>query len=67
MNVIVNGRPQGLDDVLTLADLLARLEMAQQSGVAVLLNGEVARRSEWPRIRLQGGDELEIVRATVGG
>jgi sulfur carrier protein len=67
MNVTVNGQTHGLEGPLTLVELLARLEMAQRSGIAVLLNGEVARRSEWQSIRLQAGDELEIVRATVGG
>ena len=35
--------------------------------LAVALNGEVVRRTEWPRQALATGDSVEIVRPLQGG
>ena len=67
MRIQINGEPRELSAALPLAQLLDELRVQAQTGVAVLLNGEVVRRSEWPRVTVQADDELEIVRATVGG
>ena len=36
-------------------------------GVAVAVNGELVRRSEWNSHCIQDGDELEVLTATQGG
>ena len=66
MDIIVNGEPRSVEAPLTVGELLHSLEVAPR-GVAVLLNGEVARRTDWARLSLHSKDEVEIVRATAGG
>ena len=36
-------------------------------GIAVAVNGTVARRAEWPTLRLAVDDRIEIVQAKTGG
>jgi len=37
------------------------------SGIAVAINDEVVRRTDWERWRLAPGDQVEVVRAVQGG
>ena len=67
MQITVNGQPREVPGALTLEALLAQLQLPTRNGLAVLLNGEVVRRADWVRTTVQAQDELEIVRATVGG
>ena len=67
MDITVNGERRSLDGPGSLIDLLEQMEMADVRGVAVCINGEIVSRGDWPRISLNPQDELEIVRATMGG
>jgi len=67
MQIQVNGEPRKLAGPVNLAALLADLNVPAQSGVAVLLNGDVVRKADWAHTTVQPADALEIVRATVGG
>lgn len=67
MHIRVNGEPREVRAALPLVGLLDELRVPARTGVAVLRNGEVVRRSDWEHTTLQADDELEIVRATVGG
>ncbi|HKJ00120.1 MAG TPA: sulfur carrier protein ThiS [bacterium] len=67
MQITVNGEPREVQGPLQLPQLLAELALPAYNGVAVLLNGEVVRRSDWPQTTVNADDALEIVRATVGG
>lgn len=67
MQITVNGQARAIDGPLTLAELLVVLEVPTHSGMAVLLNGEVVRRADWPGTAVGPEDRLEIVRATAGG
>jgi len=67
MQITVNGEPREVPGPLTMEQLLAMLQVQTHSGVAVLLNGDVVRRADWPSTPVQAQDALEIVRATVGG
>ena len=67
MQITVNGQAREIDAPLTLTELLAVLAVPTHSGMAVLLNGEVVRRADWPGTAVGPEDRLEIVRATVGG
>jgi len=67
MQITVNGQAREIVGPLTLTELLAALAVPTHSGMAVLLNGEVVRRADWPGTAVGPEDRLEIVRATVGG
>ena len=66
MNVIVNGQPAELSDGATTAAAVQVLTSAA-SGIAVAVNGEVVRRSEWESTVLADGDRIEVLTAVQGG
>jgi sulfur carrier protein len=47
-------------------ELLQRLSI-ESRGVAVAIDGEVVRRSEWSQTRIEDGNAIEIVTAVAGG
>lgn len=51
---------------MTVAALLTALGVSPRL-VAVAVNGEVVRRSDWPVTLVRDGDTVEIVRAVGGG
>lgn len=67
MKISLNGERRELEGPLNLQELLNSLKIPTGGGIAVLLNGEVARRAKWAETPIRSGDEIEIVRATVGG
>jgi sulfur carrier protein len=61
----VNGAPSEHVDE-SVADLVERLGIAAR-GVAVALDGDVVRRSEWSTTDVPDGASVEIVTAVAGG
>jgi sulfur carrier protein len=66
VNLIVNGQPQHVSERLTVADLLARLQLPAK-GVAVELNEQVVPRLRHSETELRDGDRLEVVSLVGGG
>ncbi len=64
--VHVNGRPQMLEQSLTIAQLLERLAIVSPA-IAVELNKQLVLRDDYGATRLQAGDCLEIVTLAGGG
>lgn len=62
----VNGAPQHLEAHLNLVQLLEQMSLAGKR-VAVERNGEIVPRSQYAQVKLQDGDQLEIVAAVGGG
>ena len=50
----------------SVEEMLQRLEI-EPRGVAVAIDGDVVRRSEWSVTRIQDGCSIEIVTAVAGG
>jgi len=50
----------------SVEELIQRLAI-EPRGVAVAIDGDVVRRSEWPTTRIQDGCSIEIVTAVAGG
>jgi len=50
----------------SVEEMVSRLEI-EPRGVAVAIDGEVVRRSEWSATRIQDGCSIEIVTAVAGG
>jgi sulfur carrier protein len=62
-------RVNGVDDPFlgeTVADILVRRGI-EPRGIAVALDGEVVRRSEWASTSIPDGASVEIVTAAAGG
>jgi sulfur carrier protein len=66
MNLVVNGDPHPHNGAGTIAELLAEYRLAPAM-TAVMINGEVVRRSQWGAVRLSEGDAVELIVAAAGG
>ena len=66
MRLLINGEERELAAGLTLADLLADLNM-KPDRVAVERNGEIVPRNQWASTILGEHDRLEIVHFVGGG
>ena len=66
MQVVINGRQEELDILVTMGDLLRSLELVPER-VAVELNGELVKRDRYDTTRLADGDRIEIVTFVGGG
>ncbi len=64
--LLVNGVELAVPLPCTVAELLARLEMAGKR-VAVSINRNVVPRSRHPEALVQAGDRVEILEAVGGG
>jgi sulfur carrier protein len=66
--VELNGRPEELPDGATVADAVKVVGVdGEPRGVAVAVDGEVVRRSDWESTMLGDQQAVEVVRAVQGG
>jgi thiamine biosynthesis protein ThiS len=65
MKVFVNGELREVE-ISTLADLIAELDLPV-ARIAIELNREVVRRSDWGSTMLKDEDRIEIVHFVGGG
>jgi thiamine biosynthesis protein ThiS len=66
MKLYVNGEEKEVGGALSLAELIAQLELPV-ARIAVELNREVVRRSDWSGTMLHEEDRIEIVHFVGGG
>lgn len=66
MTIWVNAEPRDVPEGMTLAELLAVLQVPA-TGVAVEVNAQVVRRALHPKHRLAPQDKVEIVTFVGGG
>jgi thiamine biosynthesis protein ThiS len=66
LRVQINGETRELVGGLTLIDLIRDLSLAPER-VAIELNHQVMRRSEWSQTILRDGDRIEIIHFVGGG
>jgi len=66
MLIRLNGEPYELAEPASVADLLARMDLAGRR-VAVELNLEIVPRSSHASVLLREGDSVEVVHAIGGG
>lgn len=66
MKIVMNGEPREVEPGLTVAGLIAALEM-QPRYLAVERNFQLVPRTEHATCVLQDGDQLEIVTLVGGG
>ena len=66
IQIVVNGQVRHVLEGQTLAQLMARLEIAGDR-VAVELNREIVRRTNWDNTMVGPGATLEIVQFVGGG
>ena len=66
MRFIVNGETLDILDVETLQELLQRLKIDPRR-VVVEINLSIVRKADYPTLRLNDGDKVEIVNFVGGG
>jgi len=67
MRVKVNGQARQFDSPKTVKQILDELNVPQDAGIAVALNGTVVGRDRYATTYVEDGDALEIIHATAGG
>ena len=66
MRLTINGEARELSGPMTVAEYLETLGVAGRH-VAVARNGDVLDRAAFPRVTLEEGDRIEVVRPVGGG
>lgn len=66
MNVLLNGKTEVLNGPLTLTRLLEQKEI-DPSYMAVAINCEFVPKSEYDKVQIKNGDDIEIVTPHPGG
>jgi sulfur carrier protein len=66
MNITLNGKPLQLEQVNTIAELIAFLGY-QGKRIAVEANGDIVPKSQHGSTAVANGDQIEIVVAVGGG
>jgi sulfur carrier protein len=62
----VNGTPREFEDGMTLAAMIEAIAGSTR-GSAVVVDGEVVPRGEWPVYALRPGQAVELITAVQGG
>jgi thiamine biosynthesis protein ThiS len=66
LQIQINGEPREVEQNLSLADLVAVLNLKAEQ-IAIELNQKIVRRAQWNEILLQASDQIEIVHFVGGG
>lgn len=66
-SVTINGELQELEGNLNVLELLQRMGLYEQRGVAVAINHEIVPKSTWPERAIEDSDAIEILHAAQGG
>ena len=66
MKITVNGKKRSIPESLPLAKLLSSLEMPSER-VAVEVNKEVVRKTDWDGFEVSENDRIEIIHFVGGG
>ncbi|MGI9279161.1 MAG: sulfur carrier protein ThiS [Endozoicomonas sp.] len=66
MQFFVNDQPLSSETPLTLEQLLEQINQAEK-GVALAVNRQIVRRTQWPQKKVEDGDRITLIKATAGG
>lgn len=67
IRILLNGAPLDISSGTSLFDFLTTHYGPELKGIAVAINGSLARRTTWTDRILQADDELEVLHAVAGG
>jgi sulfur carrier protein len=66
MDITLNGKKSSIETGTTAADLIAQLGLTGKR-LALEVNQDIVRRSEYPQYTLRANDKVEVVHAIGGG
>jgi sulfur carrier protein len=67
MTIFINDEPTEVEQLPTIIDILTKLQIFEVQGIAVAINDEVIKKTDWQAIALNQNDRLMLIRATQGG
>lgn len=66
VEILLNGEPQAVPEGQSVTELLESLGI-EPSRVALELDRNILKKTEWANTKLRGGEEVEIVHFVGGG
>lgn len=66
MELVINGTPQSVTDVVAVSDLVAALGLPDR-GVAIAIDDAVVPKGTWAETALHPNQHIEILTAVQGG
>ena len=66
ISIILNGSKERFPDGVTLAEVVQHITAATQ-GIAVAVDAQVIRRTEWASTALRPGAQVDVLTAVQGG
>ncbi|RSC96165.1 sulfur carrier protein ThiS [Tenacibaculum singaporense] len=66
ITIKVNDNQQEFLTILTLQELVEKLQI-QTNGIAIAVNSNVVKKTDWSSKLLQRNDEVLIIKSTQGG
>ena len=67
MTVHVNNKELDCSAGTTLAQLLQKINVVQQNGIALAVNNTVVPKKEWENFAMKENDKVMLIKATQGG
>jgi thiamine biosynthesis protein ThiS len=66
MQVVINGERREVPEGFSLEELVKHIGL-ERGRVAIERNREIVKREVWERVKVEAGDQLEIVHFVGGG
>lgn len=67
VNISVNGKNLEVKDGYNVCDLMTKLNITDDRGIALAVNEAVVPKKDWPKATLNENDEVLLITATQGG
>lgn len=67
MILYINNTEQEFNDSSLIPDILVKLEITQQTGIAIAVNNNIVSKKDWDTFKLNSNDKITIIKASQGG
>ena len=68
MIIQLNGESKEFNDGITVKTLIQQQTQTDSAtGIAIAINGQIIRRTQWETTIFSSGDDVEILQAVAGG
>ncbi|MDR0603492.1 MAG: sulfur carrier protein ThiS [Bacteroidales bacterium] len=67
MDITINNKPYTTDDDSNLIDVLEKVQLTDQFGVAIAVNNTVVPKTEWEKYIVKDRDTILVINAIFGG
>jgi len=67
LNIIINNESLQLHETISIHQLLSHLNIKQLNGIAVAIDEQVIKKSDWENVKLLENQKVTIITASQGG